>query len=208
MDKQKSAIVIGVIGGAGCGKSSVMEAVRDRQDCLLIQSDHVGHELMAAGQPLFDKVVAAFGNEIVGMDGQIDRAKLAAIVFANEGRRVHLNRLAHPMIEQRIRELVTMQKDQYAFILIETALPRELHFAEFCDLIWWIKTAREDRMKRLMETRGYDFLRVQAMLRSQPTDMEYEKMATLTLQNRGSQEDLAVQVQEQIKYLERGEKCS
>lgn len=208
MEKQKTAMVIGVIGGAGCGKSSVMEAVRADDACRLIQSDHVGHALMAAGQPLFEKVVAAFGSEIVGADGEIDRSKLAAIVFANEGRRVHLNRLSHPLIEQRIRELVKEQKDQYSIIMIETALPRELHFGEFCDEIWWVKTAREERIKRLMETRGYDFLRVQSMLRSQPTDMEYEKMATLTLHNRGSQEELGRQVQEQLDRLKRGKLCS
>ncbi|MDD7267622.1 MAG: dephospho-CoA kinase [Lachnospiraceae bacterium] len=205
MREEQRNYSIGIIGGAGCGKSSVLSILQGQADCQVIQADHIGHELMAVGQQLYTQVVTVFGNAVTDATGEIDRVKLGAIVFADEGSRIRLNRLSHPLIEAEIRRRIDALPAVGRLIFIEAALPRELHMTEYCDEIWWIKAGREIRIKRLMETRGYDFLRIQAVLRSQPTDMEYRQMAAVVLENDRTEETLRQRIECELRRL-RGRK--
>src|SRR5438270_3665539 len=95
---------VGLTGGLACGKSFVGEELA-RLGCFLIQADEIGHEVLAPGGEAYDGVVAEFGREIVGADGQIDRRALAARVFGAPERLTKLNSLVHPAVFRREEEL-------------------------------------------------------------------------------------------------------
>ena len=77
--------VIGITGGVGAGKSTVLDYVRQRWDTLVVQADVTGHEVMAPGGPCYEPILELFGSEILREDKSIDRGKVAAIVFQDGG---------------------------------------------------------------------------------------------------------------------------
>ena len=94
--------IIGVTGGVGAGKSTVLNYLEKRYGAKLILADLVGHEVMESGHEAYEQVVKVFGQEIVSEDKTIDRKALGAIVFADEKKRMILNRIIHPAVRQEI----------------------------------------------------------------------------------------------------------
>lgn len=92
-----------VTGGIACGKTLVGELLAE-WGLPLKDADDVGHELMRPDRPLFARLVAAFGREIVGADGAIDRSRLGRQVFADPARREQLNRLVHPEVRRVLED--------------------------------------------------------------------------------------------------------
>lgn len=90
-----------VTGGIACGKSLV-GAILEELGAAVIDTDLVCRDLMRAGRPLCGRVAAAFGQSILGADGEIDRGRLARLVFSDAARLRRLNRLVHPAV---IREV-------------------------------------------------------------------------------------------------------
>ena len=76
--------VIGVTGGVGAGKSTVLEYLEKAYHAEVIQSDQVGHEVMEPGQAAYDEILNVFGSEVRAEDGRIDRKILGDVVFAGE----------------------------------------------------------------------------------------------------------------------------
>lgn len=96
-------LVLGITGGIGAGKSMVLNILKEEYQACVIEADEVGRRLQKAGQPGFTAVVREFGEEIVGPDGELDRGKLAALVFSDAEALRKLNGLLHPMIYEEIQ---------------------------------------------------------------------------------------------------------
>lgn len=89
----------GLTGGIASGKSAVAAMLRE-MGFPVLDADPIAHKLMEPGQPAHDEVLRAFGADLAGADGRIDRAKLGAIVFADPDRLAKLNAILHPRVEQ------------------------------------------------------------------------------------------------------------
>ena len=104
--------VIGIIGGVGTGKSTVLGILRDKYGAEIIEADAVGHDLMKRGEILYREELAFFGVEILDASGEIDRKKLGEIVFSDKDKLKVLNDMAHPAIREEIaRRLEAWRKD-------------------------------------------------------------------------------------------------
>ena len=115
-------MVIGVTGGVGSGKSTVLNFLRDGYRAQIIEEDQVARELMEPGGACYQAVTEAFGPEILAEDGQINRKELAALVFSDEAKRKQLNSLTHPLVEREVRRRIAAYD---GLSVVETALPRE-----------------------------------------------------------------------------------
>src|SRR5215470_9316522 len=104
---------IGLTGGIGSGKTAVARILAEL-GAEVINADLVGHEVYRPGTPGFAQVVAAYGNDIVGADGAIDRKKLGAIVFADAKALARLNSIVHPLIFESIRERIEARRREGA----------------------------------------------------------------------------------------------
>lgn len=92
-----TAIVIGLTGGIASGKSAVAARLRQR-GAPVIDADQLARQVVEPGQPALADIVARFGADVLTADGQLDRKKLGAIVFADPQARRDLERITHPRI--------------------------------------------------------------------------------------------------------------
>ena len=113
---------VGLTGGLGSGKSTVAGYLRGL-GAHVIESDALGRMLMEPGQPVYAKIVAAFGPEVVQPDGRLDRARLAELAF--QGKRINeLNAIVHPAVIAAQKHWMTelFQKNPAAVAVVESAL--------------------------------------------------------------------------------------
>ena len=189
--------VLGITGGVGAGKSTVLSYMEKRWNAFVIQADLVGHLVQEPGKKCYEKIVEVFGKEILDEKSRIDRGRLAEIVFGSEEKRILLNRIVHPAVKEEILGEIAYvkEKGQYSLIIVEAALLLEDHYDSFCDDVWYIFATEKVRGKRLMESRGYTEQKICCIMKSQMTDAQYRERCKFVIDNSS---DSVVNTYEQI----------
>lgn len=175
--------ILGITGGVGCGKSAVLDILEQDYGAYVIQADMVAHELMEPGQESYQRIVSAFGEEVLYENGSINRKALGAVVFADEKKLNLLNGLTHPAVKEEIRRRIA--KSSNPFIVIEAALLLEDHYEEICDQIWYVYADKETRMRRLALSRGYTREKSQSMMDHQMSEDELRRRCQAVIDNSG-----------------------
>lgn len=147
--------IIGLTGGIASGKSTVLQVLKD-QGAFIINADKIAHEVIEAGKPAWKEIVAFFGDQILNEDQQINRSKLADIVFDHLEYLEILNSITHPRIIQDFKDTLndirSVQPD--AIVVIEIPLLFEAHLEDICDEIWVVWVDRETQINRLSKRDG------------------------------------------------------
>lgn len=161
--------VIGVTGGVGSGKSEVLRVLEEDFNCGIIRTDDVARDLCEPGEVSYQLIVEAFGTEILNADGQLNRPKLASIVFEDEEKLKILNACTHPQVYRWVQEKVAQWKAEgnYSMIAVESALPEKLDEMGVCETLWYVYVRPEIRRERLRASRGYSEEKMDAMFASQ-----------------------------------------
>ena len=148
--------VIGISGGVGSGKSSVLNYIEENYDARVIQADEVGYLLMLPGGGCYQAVIDLFGEWIVLEDGTLDRKKIAEIVFQKREMLDRLDAIIHPAVKIYIKkEVERARKEEVPFFFIEAALLIEEKYDEIYDELWVVYCEPEVRRERLRMDRGY-----------------------------------------------------
>ncbi len=157
--------IIGLTGGVGCGKSTVVKLLQKNYRSHAILTDDVAREQMLPGGIAYQRVVEEFGAGILAADGTVDRAKLAEIVFADSGALARLNALTHPPVTEYVLQQIEeeREKNRYQLLIIETALLIEGGYDAFCDEVWYVYATEEERRLRLKRSRGYSDEKIDAL---------------------------------------------
>ena len=186
---------IGVTGGIGSGKSSAVQILAEL-GAVVIDADRVGHEVYAPGTVGFDQVVTAFGRDIVGADGAIDRKRLGAIVFGDPPALGRLNAIVHPLIRDAVAQRVSAARASgRAPIVVEAALLIEAKWDALVDEVWLVVAQREVIEQRLVSQRGMEPAAVAARMRAQLSDEERRAHAAVVIDNSGSRDQLRKQIE-------------
>ena len=193
--------IIGVTGGVGAGKSTVLNYLEKRYGAKLILADLVGHEVMEPGHEAYEQVVKVFGQEIVSEDKTIDRKALGAIVFADEKKRMILNRIIHPAVRQEIlRRLEEAELSHLSYVVVEAALFLEENYDAFCDETWYIYTSEDNRRLRLKASRGYSDEKIDRMFAAQKSHKEFLERCQFVIDNNGSAEETHRQIDRRMRH--------
>ncbi len=160
---------VGLTGGIACGKSTVAAVMR-ALGCRVLEADALAHRLIEPGQPAYDAVLDEFGSQVRAADGRIDRAKLAAIVFADPDKLEHLNRIVHPRVVEALdRELAELTRSEPgAVVVVEAALLIEASYHERLDRLVVAWCEPEQQVERLLArgmTREEALRRIGAQMR-------------------------------------------
>jgi dephospho-CoA kinase len=182
---------IGLTGGIGSGKSAVSQLLV-RRGAVLIDADLLAREVVAPGTPGLAEVVAEFGEQVRAPDGSLDRPALAAVVFADPEARRRLDGIVHPLVRQRAAELVAAAAPD-AVVVQDVPLLVETGQAAAFDLVLVVEADPETRVARLVQ-RGMTEDDARARIAAQATDEQRRAVADVVLDNSGSLEELAAQV--------------
>ena len=127
--------VIGITGGVGSGKSSVLKLLKERFNAYILIADDIAKETMCRGNAGYEQVVEMFSEDILDKDKNIDRTKLATIVFHNENKRIVLNSIIHPLVKKIVLNKINELKiaGTYDYVFVEAALLIEDHYDVICD---------------------------------------------------------------------------
>ena len=185
---------IGLTGGIGSGKSTVAQMLVARGTAF-VNADLVGHRSYRKGTPTYQRLVEAFGPEIVGEDGEIDRQKLGRRVFADPGERQRLNDIVWPaMAEMMARDLDELRAAGTKVTVLEAAILLEAGWQWLADEIWVVVTKPETAVQRL-EAKGMDREHAEARIRSQLSNEERIFQADVVIENDGTPAELEEKVQ-------------
>lgn len=188
--------VIGITGGVGAGKSAILKYLTAIPGVRVVEADEVGHLLMEPGMECYEKIRAHFGETVIAPDGQLDRAAVAKIVFADKKELDWQNALMHPAIKNWIRQEIEKERQQgaCALFVVEAALLIEDHYEELCEEFWYIYTDPEVRRARLKESRDYSDEKIDAMFRKQCTDAKFRAHCQKVIDNNSTKEAAYEQV--------------
>ena len=178
---------VGLTGGIASGKSTVAKMLAEK-GAILIDFDELAHAVQEPEGPVWQKIVAHFGLDILGPDRTIDRRKLGAVVFGNREKLELLNRLVHPAVstewQRRIAEIRTTQPD--AIVLSDIPLLLEAGLKPQVDLVLLVYIPPEEQINRLMRRNGYGRDEALSRLASQmPLDAKLPE-ADIVIRNDGS----------------------
>ncbi len=142
--------IIGLTGGIACGKSTVSRALR-AHGAAIIDADALAHELSQPGQAIFNAYVERFGRGIVTAGGTLDRAAIAARVFADPTVRTEVDAITHPLIraaaEERLRAARAAEKRA---AVLDVPLLFEAGWDALADEVWVVALPAEEQLARLL----------------------------------------------------------
>jgi dephospho-CoA kinase len=190
-------IVIGLTGGFGSGKSTVAGMVQEL-GARVMDADRVAHQLYQPGTAAFDEVVRAFGREIVGENGEIDRRKLGQKVFGDPQALKRLNAVLHPRILDRVKETLEGWRGEGVKVaVVEAALLLEAGWAPMADQVW-VTVASEAKVKeRLRASKDLTDEEIEARLASQMPAEEKARRAQVVIDTDGTLDEVREEVERQ-----------
>lgn len=177
---------VALTGGIGSGKSLVGE-ILEELGALVIDSDQLAREVIERGSPGYEEVITAFGDSILS-EGQIDRAKLAAVVFKEEDLRKKLESIIHPLVREAAEKLAK-NLPSGAILVNQIPLLVESDGAKRFDYVITVSADEEIRRERL-RLRGLKDYEITERMAAQVADLDREKIANYILRNDGSIDEL------------------
>ena len=196
-------ITIGITGGVGAGKSTVLDFLEQEYQAYVMKADEIGHLVMEPGQSCYKPVIALFGKQIIKNDKTIDRRLVSDVVFSHPDMLEKLNHIIHPAVKEYISRQLDLKKEEGQRIcVVEAALLLEDHYEEFCDTIWYIHTDSEIRIRRLMESRGYTREKSMSIIASQAPEEFFRAHTDYVVTNNADLEETWQQIREGIKKYE------
>lgn len=180
-------LIVALTGGIASGKS-VAAQVLEELGCAIHHADQIAHELMVPEKPAWKKIVAHFGQEILNKDNTINRTQLGTIVFSDEKKRLFLNRIIHPLVFEKKREIIDIleKEGRYKIFISEAALTIEAGFVDFFDKIIMVYCREDIQIKRLMERDQISQPEAMKKIKSQMNPREKMKYADYTIDTSGS----------------------
>ncbi len=172
-------MIIGITGGTGCGKTTLLKAIQ-AQGGLVLDCDAVYHELLKTDLGLLQAIEDRFPGTVE--DGALQRKKLGAIVFSNPAALADLNRITHAAI---CAEVASRLKNHHGLAAIDAIALFESGLDQLCDVTVAVTAPTEDRIRRLMDRDGISEEYARSRIAAQHEDGWFEKKCDRVLKNDG-----------------------
>lgn len=194
---------VGLTGGIGSGKSTVARMLADA-GFAVVDADQIAREIMEPGSPVLDEVAREFGADLIGPGGALNRGELARRAFASREQTARLNAITHPAIraesERRFAAAAVAGEPAVVYdmpLLVDLGLDKDM------DLTVVVDVNAEERVRRLVATRGLDEADARARIAQQVDEATRRAAADVIIDNNGPVEGLAPQVAQLIELINR-----
>jgi dephospho-CoA kinase len=183
---------VGLTGGIGAGKSTVADLFSKR-GAVVIRSDELARQVVEPQTPGFKQVTSRFGNKIVNDEGNIDRAKLAQVVFNDDVALKDLENIVHPLVRERTNQLMSEQTSE-TIIVNEIPLLLEKKMESLFDFLVIVISSEKNRLERLSQ-KGVLEDQAKARMAKQVNDQDRKAAADFLIVNDGNLDQLEADVQ-------------
>lgn len=193
--------LIGITGGVGAGKSTILEYIREHYRCRIYLADQVAHEVKEPGQSCYNALVELLGPGILERDGRIDKGRMAEKIFREESLLEQVNAIIHPAVQKYLLEKIqkARQDGQTELFFIEAALLIECGYKDIVDEMWYIYADEEIRRQRLLESRGYPLEKIERIMDSQLTEEAFRAGSDFVIDNSGAPEESFRQIRRRLE---------
>lgn len=194
--------IIGLTGGIGAGKTQIMDYLNDKYGATICQTDEVARKLQKKGTDVYAAIVEHFGVGILGDKEELDREKLAKIVFQDPEELQTLNGLVHPAVKEEVKRKIAGEKRKNTnLFILESAILIEDHYDEICDELWYAYVKADTRKKRLIYARGYRAEKIDEIMAAQLSKEDYLRHCHRVIDNNGAFAETMQQLDEIIAGL-------
>ena len=190
--------LVGLTGGIASGKSYVASLLGEL-GASIVDADQVAREVVVPGSTGLVQIVGAFGFEILLPSGELDRAKLGEIVFADPEKRIELERILHPLIKARTTQLISEQPSEIVVYAVPLLVEANVDYP--FDTIITVEAGVENQVSRLMTSRQMSESDARARIEAQTTSPERVARANFVIDSSGPKEQTKLQVVEVWKQL-------
>jgi len=192
--EERTHVKVGLTGGVASGKSTVSAILREL-GAVVIDSDQIAREVVARGTPGLAQIVEEFGAEYLTPEGDLDRPKMAGLVFNDEAARRRLEAITHPLINEvgRARELEAEAAGR--LVVNDMPLIAEMGIAGLFDVVIVVDVPVDEAIRRMVDDRGWTLADAEARIAAQASREARRDIATYVIDNSGSLEELRAQVE-------------
>lgn len=197
---EKMTKLIGITGGIASGKTTVVNMVR-QAGYEVIDADSVVHDLQVKGGKLYEALVDTFGSEILQADGELNRIKLAEMVFSNPENRAISSRIQDQIIREELKQRRDDLLEKENILFMDIPLLIELGYQDWFDDIWLVDVTPETQLKRLMARNHLTLSQANQRIASQLPLSAKRPYASLLIDNNKDLPALEKQVREALYKL-------
>ena len=192
---------IGITGGVGAGKTEILKYIGQHYKCEIYLADEIGHKVKEPGTEGYRALVELLGNGILAADGQIDKAAMAARIFADPMILEQVNAIIHPAVKKYLSDRLAEARDRgdVELFFVEAALLIENGFEGIVDEMWYIYAGEDVRRKRLSENRGYTPEKIEKIMTSQLTEEAFREHCDFVIDNSDSLEKSYRQIRQKLE---------
>lgn len=187
--------VIGLTGLVGSGKTEVADYVVRAFDAIALKTDLIAADFTMKGNICYEPIVKLLGKECLREDGEIDRSKMADIIFdeSNATLLSDVNKIIHGAVIDFVKKEVDIfrkkNKNGRGLMVIESALLFKSGLNNYCDECWYVSVSYETRRERLKNSRGYSYEKTDSILKNQEPDLELRRLCDIIINNDGDFSD-------------------
>lgn len=183
--------LVGLTGGIASGKSYV-SSLLESHGAGTVDADQVAREVVIPGSPGLKQIVKTFGDAILQKSGELDRQKLATVIFADPKKRINLERILHPLIKIRTTELLAKQNTPVVVYSVPLLVEARVDYP--FDTVVTVEAGKENQRTRLMASRGLTAAEASKRLDAQATSAERLASSQHVIDSSGTKQHTALQV--------------
>ena len=174
-------MIIGITGPSGAGKTSISKLLKQKLSADIINADEIVKEMSVSGTEYFKEIVKVFGKDVLLDNGEINKSKLASIIFSDSLQRELLNSLTFKYIVDEIKTKVNSNKSE--IVIIDAPLLIESKIHEMCDIVISVIADKDIKLKRICKRDNIDENTALKRIEAQPQNEFYIKNSNLVIIN-------------------------
>lgn len=196
----KTMKIIGLTGGIGAGKSTVTE-ILIKEGYPVIDADRISRKITEKGSPVLEKIAGVFGNDMILPGGELDRKKMASLVFSDSEKRLRLEEITTKEVVRIIAEKLDRMKSrgQTGPVFIDAPLLFESGADRLTDLVWTVDADISVRIERVCARDGATPQEVRDRIAAQMSSSRRAERSAEVIDNSKGKEELCRQVKELLK---------
>lgn len=184
--------IIGVTGSSGAGKDTLCEILENKYNAEIVDADKIARELSKKGTMYLQSIVESFGSGIVDRKGELNRKKLASIIYEDDKKREELNKLTFIYVVDEIKKRINKIKKK--IIVVNAPLLFESNLDQVCDFVIAVIAERKVQIERIMKRDNIKAEEAEKRLNMQNTDEFYIENADYIIHNKGDIKDIEKQL--------------